>query len=266
MIKPSQDNHAQVGIEITPIPAFNDNYQWLLVAHGHAVIVDPCDAATVLVQLAKHDLQLAAILLTHHHADHVGGVDAIIAQHPAAVYGPADPRMPMVTRPCSEGDRVELPALGLSLTVMALPGHTATHLGYYAAGLLFCGDTLFSAGCGRVFDGSPEALYQSLQRLAALPDETAVYCAHEYTLANLGFAHSAEPNNPERDAWQAECERLRAADKPTLPSRIGREKAINPFLRCDHAAVVSSASAYAGRSLNPGAETFAVLRAWKNVF
>ncbi len=255
-------------MDIIPLPAFRDNYIWLLHNDRHAVVVDPGDAVPVRQYLARQGLRLAAILVTHHHPDHVGGLAELLAAATVPVFGPAAENIEGVTRPVAEGDTVRLDELGVELSVLDIPGHTSGHVAYYAAGLgaVFCGDTLFSAGCGRLFEGTPPQLAASLAKLAALPDETRVYCTHEYTLSNLAFARVAEPDNAERDEWASRCEALRAANQPTLPSTIGREKAINPFLRCDRPGVVRAVAARAGTAPRDPIACLAALRAWKDVF
>ncbi len=255
-------------MDIIPLPAFRDNYIWLLHDDRHAVVVDPGDAVPVRQYLARQGLRLAAILVTHHHPDHVGGLAELLAAATVPVFGPAAENVEGVTRPVAEGDTVRLDELGVELSVLDIPGHTSGHVAYYAAGLgaVFCGDTLFSAGCGRLFEGTPPQLAASLAKLAALPDETRVYCTHEYTLSNLAFARVAEPDNAERDEWASRCEALRAANQPTLPSTIGREKAINPFLRCDRPGVVRAVAARAGTAPRDPIACLAALRAWKDVF
>ncbi len=253
-----------VNIEVVPVRAFKDNYVWTLRDARTAVVVDPGDAAPVLEYLEREGLGLAAILLTHHHADHVGGVPDLLSRHRVPVYGPAREPIATLTRGVSGGDRVDIDALGLSFEVLDIPGHTRAHVAYYGANMVFCGDTLFACGCGRVFEGTPEQMYASLARLAALPDETRVYCGHEYTLANIGFAQSVEPGNAVLAAREAEDRRLREADRPTLPTTIGREKATNPFLRCTEPAVIASADTYLGARATSPVQVFAALREWKN--
>lgn len=251
---------------IIPLPAFRDNYIWLLRRGRHAVVVDPGDAAVVEHSLAEQGLELAAILITHHHADHVGGVAALLARHPVPVYGPATEAIAGVSHPVTEGAVIDLPALGQSFTVLDIPGHTAGHVAYYAPNLLFCGDTLFSAGCGRLLGGSAAQLFASLQRLASLPEDTAVYCAHEYTLANLAFSCAVEPHNPARDRYAADCEARRGRGAPTLPSSIGLERAINPFLRVGEAAIIDAVTRHSGTPPASPAACLAALRRWKDNF
>lgn len=255
-------------MNIIPLPAFRDNYIWLLHDGRSAVVVDPGDARPVKQFLAREGLSLVAILITHHHADHIGGLAELRASAAVPVYGPAGENISGISHPVAEGDTVSLDAFGVELSILDIPGHTAGHIAYYAAalGAVFCGDTLFSAGCGRLFEGTAPQLAASLAKLAALPDDTRVYCTHEYTLANLAFARVAEPDNAERDAWASQCEALRAANEPTLPSTIGREKAINPFLRCDRPGVVREVAAKTGTAPSDPVACFAALRAWKDVF
>lgn len=255
-------------LNISPIPAFNDNYIWLISNGDHAAVVDPGDAAPVERTLAERGLTLDAILITHHHRDHTGGVKALLARWPEArLYAPAAEPMPAPGGSAlQEGDRVQLAELGLELSVMAVPGHTLGHIAYHGQGLLFCGDTLFSGGCGRLFEGSPQQMHQSLSRLAALPDETRVYCTHEYTQANLAFCHAVEPNNPELKKYLQKVAKLRQQGIPTLPSSIGLEKAVNVFLRPHLAGVRAAARHHAMAELNEDAEVFAALRRWKDDF
>lgn len=249
------------------LPAFNDNYLWLLEdGQGGAWAVDPGDPAVITAALAAHHLRLAGLLITHHHGDHIGGIAALTADHTVPVYGPAED-IAGLTHIVKGGDVVELPGLGAA-RVIAVPGHTLGHIAWYlpAQRLLFCGDTLFSSGCGRVFEGTMAQMHASLQTLAALPDDTLVCCAHEYTGANLRFAETVEPGNADirhrRDAVTA----LRAAGQPSVPSRLGDERRWNPFLRCDEPAVTARATTFAGEAVAAGAATFAVLRHWKDGF
>lgn len=251
-------------MDIIPLPAFRDNYIWTLHDGRHAAVVDPGDAAPVEAFLAREGLQLSAILVTHHHADHVGGIAALVERRAVPVFGPARETIPGITRPLAEGDRIRVPDLDLELDVLEVPGHTLGHIAYFGAGVVFCGDTLFSAGCGRLFEGSAAQLHASLQKLAALPAETRVYCTHEYTLANLAFSQRVEPRNPARDAYLAECRERRAREAPTLPSTIGVERAVNPFLRVDEPQIVESVQRWLGHAPAGGSACFAALREWKN--
>jgi len=257
-------------LKIKAIPAFNDNYIWLLDDGSEAWIVDPGDAEPVLAQLRALSRPLSGILITHHHPDHVGGVERLVSAYDVPVVGPAQ-ATPAITRAVCSGDRVV--AAGLEFTVLEVPGHTLDHIAYWApgaaatAGVLFCGDTLFAGGCGRVFEGTPAMLHESLQRLAALPPATAVYCAHEYTLSNLSFALAVDPDNTELRERLARDARRREQQLPTVPSTLAEELATNPFLRCTEPAVVAAA-----QRRHPAAgggapqQVFACLREWKNKF
>jgi len=251
-------------LEVVPLKAFKDNYVWTLRNATHAAVVDPGEAGPVLDYLGREKLRLAAILATHHHADHVGGIPALLAQHRVPVYGPKHEPIATLTRPVSEGDRVEIAELGVSFSVLDIPGHTRAHIAYYGAGALFCGDTLFACGCGRLFEGTAEQMVASLKKLTALPDDTKVYCGHEYTLANIGFAKNVEPGNAALAARELRDRKLRDAGKPTLPSRLADEKATNPFLRCGEPAVIESVNKYLGSRVSDPVRVFAAMRDWKN--
>jgi hydroxyacylglutathione hydrolase len=261
-------------LNLTPLPAFADNYLWLLDDGRHAAVVDPGDAAVVSTALQARGLELAAILVTHHHADHTGGVDALRARLTAdgAVWGPARERIPQPFVPLADGD--EITVLGRRFRVLDVPGHTAGHIAYVevdgpgrgfpARPLLFCGDTLFSAGCGRLFEGTPAQMSASLARLAQLPADTRVCCTHEYTLSNLRFAAAVEPDNAALARHRLYCEAERAAGRPTLPSSIALELEINPFLRCREPAVVRAAQARGAAA--DEVSVMAALRTWKDEF
>jgi len=254
-------------LEVSPVRAFSDNYLWLIHAPANrreVAAVDPGDADAVETALREHGLALRAILVTHHHADHVGGVRALATRHGVPVFGPARERLPCDVRPLDDGDSVSLADLGLEFRVMSVPGHTLGHVAYYGHGALFCGDTLFSAGCGRLFEGTPAQMLESLDRIAALPDDTRVFCAHEYTLGNLRFAAAVEPGNADVLETLEAVQALRARDGITLPTTLGRERRINPFLRCREPAVRAAAEARAGAPLPDAADVFAVIRAWKD--
>jgi hydroxyacylglutathione hydrolase len=256
-------------LEVSPVRAFADNYLWLIHAparRGETVVVDPGDARPVQAALEQHGLRLRAVLVTHHHPDHVGGVRELAARHGARVFGPARESMPCAVRPLTGGDVVDLADLGLQFQVMDVPGHTAGHIAYYGHESLFCGDTLFSAGCGRLFEGTPAQMLESLDRISALPDGTRIYCAHEYTLANLRFAAAVEPGNAAVLETLEATRQLRERDAITLPARLGRERHINPFLRCREPAVIAAAEAHAGRKLPGAVDVFATVRAWKDGF
>ena len=251
--------------EIIKIPAFKDNYIWLLRKGGSAVVVDPGDARPVLDYLQQERLTLASILVTHHHADHQGGVASLLAHYPAEVFGPATESITALTQPLRGGETICLSSLGVELLVIAVPGHTLGHLAYYGAGCLLCGDTLFSGGCGRIFEGSPAQMFDSLTRLASLPDQVNVYCAHEYTEANLRFAMAVEPGNRALRRRVDEVAVLRAKGMATVPSTIAVEKATNPFLRCTEAEVIDAARERGSKG-NDALSVFSTLREWKNSF
>ncbi len=251
-------------LEIVPLQALRDNYVWTLRNARHAAVVDPGEARPVLEYLQREKLALAAILATHHHPDHVGGIPELLAHQRVPVYGPKGEPIATLTRPVAEGDTVEIPELGVTLSVLDIPGHTRAHIAYYGAGSLFCGDTLFACGCGRLFEGTPEQMMASLAKLAALPDATKVYCGHEYTLANIAFAQQVEPKNTALAARLVRDQKLRDAGKPTLPSTLGEERATNPFLRWQEPAVVESANKYLGARVSDPVRVFAAIRDWKN--
>jgi hydroxyacylglutathione hydrolase len=253
-------------MKIVPLKAFKDNYIWTLRNSTHAAVVDPGEAQPVIDYLAAEGLQLAAILATHHHPDHVGGIAEILRGHPCPVYGPKNEPIPTLTNPVSEGDHVRIPELGAEFSVLDIPGHTRAHIAYYGLESLFCGDTLFACGCGRVFEGTPEQMYASLGKLLALPDQTKVYCGHEYTLANMQFAKAVEPANAALAAREKRDRALRDRGLPTLPSTLGDEKATNPFLRCREPAVIESANKYLGSRMGDPVSVFSAIRQWKNVF
>ncbi|HKX95299.1 MAG TPA: hydroxyacylglutathione hydrolase [Methylibium sp.] len=255
-------------MNLVALPAFADNYIWMLHDGQRAVVVDPGDAAPVVQALDERALKLVGIVVTHHHGDHVGGVDALRARLDGPVWGPASERIPMPFEALHDGDAVDL--LGTRFGVIDVPGHTAGHIAYFGhpagqAPLLFCGDTLFSAGCGRLFEGTAAQMHASLARLASLPGDTRVCCAHEYTLSNLRFARAVEPGNAELAAYAQRCATLREQGLPTLPSRLATELDVNPFLRVGVAAVRASARAH-GAGGEDAVSTFAALREWKNEF
>ncbi len=251
--------------EIMRIPAFKDNYIWLLRKGASAVVVDPGDAAPVLEVLDREKLSLDSILITHHHKDHQGGVAQLLENSSARVFGPALESITGRTQALRGGERISLSSLGAMLQVIAVPGHTLGHLAYYGHGCLFCGDTLFAGGCGRVFEGSYLQMHDSLMHLAGLPDETLIYCAHEYTQANLRFASAVEPGNPALSSRNNEVAALRAKGLPTVPSTLGIEKATNPFLRC-HVPEIRWAAQARGTQGGDEAAVFAAIREWKNDF
>ncbi|MDE2089163.1 MAG: hydroxyacylglutathione hydrolase [Gammaproteobacteria bacterium] len=254
-------------LDALPIPAFTDNYIWLI--HGgrdrRVAIVDPGDAEPVLQALDQRAMQPVAILITHHHGDHVGGIRRLLQHYDVPVYGPAQEHIPGLTHALREGDSIKLEPLGARFTVLDVPGHTAGHIAFYGHDMLFCGDTLFTGGCGKLFEGTPAQMHASLSKIAALPAHTRVYCAHEYTLANLGFAAVVEPGNDALHARIAQTRRQRATGSPTVPSTLEVEKSTNPFLRCHVPYVIAAAERQAGKALGSASEVFAILRHWKDV-
>ncbi|AJP49490.1 hydroxyacylglutathione hydrolase [Rugosibacter aromaticivorans] len=258
-------------VEIIALPAFTDNYIWVLRHAGQVAVVDPGDATPVREYLAQTGERLCAVLVTHYHPDHIGGIAEIIAHHPVPVYGPASENIAEVSHSLRGGEHIQLPEIDCEFDVITLPGHTLGHIAYYGsdigeAGAVFCGDTLFAAGCGRLFEGTPAQMYDSLNKLAVLPAPTFVYCTHEYTQANLRFALAVEPDNP---AIQQRCKdvaAIRAAGRFTVPTRIDLELETNPFLRSDAPAVRAAAAARLGYSPRDAVETFTAIREWKNHF
>lgn len=258
-------------VEIIVLPAFTDNYIWVLRHAGQVAVVDPGDAAPVREYLAKTGDRLCAVLVTHYHPDHVGGIAEIIAHHPAPVYGPASENIAEVSHPLHGGEHIQLPEIDCEFDIITLPGHTLGHIAYYdsgidEAGAVFCGDTLFAAGCGRLFEGTPAQMLASLNKLAVLPAPTSVYCTHEYTAANLRFALAVEPDNQAIQQRIAEVAATRAAGGFTVPTRIDLELETNPFLRSDAPAVRAAALARLGHPPRDAVETFTAIREWKNHF
>jgi hydroxyacylglutathione hydrolase len=253
-------------LRVSYVRAFDDNYIWLIHTESgrHVAIVDPGDAEPVQEAIDAQALEPVAILITHHHGDHTGGIRELTRQYDVPVYGPVRERIPGITHPLQEGDQVHLDRLPADFRVMDVAGHTRGHIAYYGHGLLFCGDTLFTGGCGRLFEGTPAQMYNSLTKIAALPEDTRVYCAHEYTLDNLRFAKVVEPENEALHARIAQAIETRKNFLPTVPSTLALEKATNPFLRCDRSNVIQAAERFSGKPLQSGSETFAVVRYWKD--
>jgi hydroxyacylglutathione hydrolase len=256
-------------LEVAAISALADNYIWLLKsADGKAaVIIDPGEAAPALAALGK--AKLAAILITHHHSDHIGGLAEVMRAHPQApVYAPQAERakIPAATAYLKGGDEVALFDGDLTMRVLDTPGHTAGHISFAGGGMLFCGDVLFACGCGRTFEGTAAQLRKSLAQYDDLPDATLVYASHEYTIANIGFARAVEPDNAAVVRREVAEKARREKGEPTLPTTLGLERATNPFLRVTEAAVIKAANARAGRELSDGDEVFAALREWKDNF
>ena len=252
--------------EIVPLRALADNYVWTLRDARRAAVVDPGDARPVIDYLEREKLELVAILNTHHHADHVGGNSGLLARWKVPVFGPNDERIREVTRRLKEGDRFTLPHFGIEFGVMDIPAHTRSHIAFHGAGMVFSGDTLFAAGCGRLFEGTPAQMHDSLSRLMQLPDDTRVYCGHEYTVANVRFARAVEPGNTALRELEIQAKQQRDQDLPTLPSTIAQEKATNPFVRVREPAVIAAASKFAGRQLTDPVSVLAAVREWKNGF
>ncbi|VFR41606.1 Hydroxyacylglutathione hydrolase [plant metagenome] len=255
---------------LRPLPALSDNYIWLASQDGQAVVVDPGVAEPVAAVLQAEGLRLRAILLTHHHHDHVGGVEELVRLTGAPVYGPARERLPRCDEALAEGDTVWIPELGIDLKVLDVPGHTAGHIAYagQAVGqaVVFCGDTLFAGGCGRLFEGTPAQMFDSLGKFLKLPEETLICCAHEYALANLRWALAVDPDNRPLQTWQAQAIDLRDRGLPTVPTSLALERDTNPFLRVSQHTVAQAAEQHAGHSLAGPVEVFAALREWKNEF
>ena len=256
-------------MKVIPLCAFSDNYIWVIhSSNSNAVtVIDPGDANPVIDYIECHDLSLETILITHHHNDHIGGVQNLKNRYQCQVFAPKRDNQPFADRDLVEGDEVSVLNKEYQFSVIEVPGHTMGHIAFYGHDALFCGDTLFKAGCGRMFEGTPPVFLESLQKLANLPRNTKVYCAHEYTLANLRFAQSVEPNNDAIDKEIQHSQQLRSENKPTLPSTIGDELAFNPFLRCNEDSVQKTASkASSEKTFSDPVRTFATIRQLKDNF
>jgi hydroxyacylglutathione hydrolase len=253
-------------IEICPIKALQDNYIWGITDVGkkRCIIVDPGEATPVLDFLNMQQLTLSGILITHHHYDHTYGISGLTEKMQVPVFGPQNEAIPFKTHPVAEGHEIVIEDIPITIKVLDIPGHTLGHIAYVANNYLFCGDTLFTAGCGKVFEGTPSQMYNSLSKLSNLPDNTLVYCGHEYTLNNLLFAQKVEPNNPDIAARLRHTKQFRAENLPTVPSTIELEKKTNPFLRCSQTSVIQAANDYAGKALQDPVGVFSTLREWKN--
>ncbi len=255
-------------MNIIPIPILSDNYVWTLLDTNQptAVIVDPGEAKPVIHFLKQHELTLCGILITHHHWDHTGGIAELKNQYDIPIYGPANETIDGLSVPLQPDQIIQLKSFPLTLQVIGIPGHTLGHVAYYSPGILFCGDTLFAAGCGRVFEGTAAQMYASLQKIAALPDNTKIYCAHEYTLNNLRFAEQVEPENKKIKERLVRVSDLRKKNLPSLPSLLKEEKETNPFLRCDSPELIANVEKHAGETLSTPVEVFTELRTWKDGF
>lgn len=255
-----------MSLTIHPIPAFSDNYLWIMHDEVHAVVVDPGDAKPVLDYLQQHQLKLTDVLITHHHYDHIDGVNALIEACDCQVYAPADERLNFNHLTVREGDVVSLESLQLNFEVLETPGHTLTHVCYVDHNKLFCGDTLFSGGCGRMFEGTPEMFVNSLNKISGLPGHIKVYCTHEYTLSNLRFARQAEPENTALKQHEQTVKQWRMAKRPSLPSSLSLELQINPFLRTHHPTVQKRVIQHWNQACDDPVSCFALLRKWKDNF
>lgn len=255
-------------IQIDAIAAFSDNYIWCIYddISRQALVVDPGDAEPVEHALQRQGLTLTGILVTHHHFDHTGGIKALLEKHPVPVYGPFSDNIATISEQLTDGDTLEV--LGLVFSIITIPGHTLDHIALYCASeaILFCGDTLFAAGCGRVFEGNPAMMHQSLNKLAVLPGPTRVYCAHEYTLANLDFALTVDKTNPDLQQRLKDDRASRDKGVPTVPSTLSLELLTNPFLRCDDQAIIAAATRHSGAETTRPEEVFAAIRDWKDQF
>lgn len=258
-------------MEIIPLNAFEDNYIWVLRTEGHCAVVDPGDAAPVLAWLEQSGDRLSAILITHHHQDHTGGIADLTTHHAVPVFGPSREVIPGVTHPLADGDVLAVPGLDTALEVLEVPGHTRGHIAYYGAklppaGALFCGDTLFGCGCGRLFEGTPAQMLTAMKRFSALPDHTAIYSAHEYTASGIRFAATVEPDNEAVELRGGEVTLQRSRNQPTVPFTLAEEKATSPFLRWQAPAVIAAVTQRLGHTPRSEEETFAAIREWRDRF
>ncbi|MGM0524743.1 MAG: hydroxyacylglutathione hydrolase [Pseudomonadota bacterium] len=251
-------------MRVHPIKAYSDNYIWLIqpTAENRVIVVDPGDSEPVRAWLQEHEASVDSYLITHHHWDHTDGLEPLLGDYPAPVYGPKNSKISQISEPLQELDTFS--RLGLNFEVLETPGHTLDHISFFTAGHLFCGDTLFSGGCGRMFEGTPEQFVESLSKLRQLPGDTRVFCAHEYTQANLTFASLVEPDNAVLKSYLEKVKLMRQQGEVTLPSSLQLELAINPFLRFDQAPVEEAAENHAKRKLSDKIEVFAVIRQWKD--
>ncbi|WP_114325910.1 hydroxyacylglutathione hydrolase [Candidatus Colwellia aromaticivorans] len=275
VIKPINSSIGVTPVDITPIKAFSDNYIWAITNKQVATLVDPGDASVCIEFLEKNQLILSSILITHHHSDHTGGINKLVEycqqkQWSLTVYGPANENIPLCDVKLTENDTVVLDEFNINFRIIDLPGHTAGHIAYFAndhlTPILFCGDTLFSGGCGRLFEGSPEQMLNSLTKLANLPEHTQVYCTHEYTQANLAFALTVEPKNQALVDYNKKVNELRSKGHATIPSTIQLEKQINPFLRCNKQTIQASAQQFSADAKATSQDTFTTIRRWKDQF
>ena len=258
--------------QVTPIHAFRDNYIWCITRKdtNECIIVDPGDASPVIAYCEQHNKKICAILITHHHADHIGGVSGLVHSQymvsNATIYGPEETPCSHINHRCREGEQIDIPPLNITLSILEVPGHTMDHIAYYNQDWLFCGDTLFSCGCGRLFEGTPEIMFHSLRKIHALDDNTQVFCAHEYTQSNIDFALTIEPNNTALQQYANHVKRLRENQQETLPSTIGLEKDVNPFLRWHDAQLKENLSRHWQCEVSDDIETLAMTRRWKDTF
>lgn len=252
-----------------PVAAFKDNYIWVIHDRNTAVVIDPGVALPVIEYLRSKQLRLAAILITHHHHDHTGGITGLLQFVNVPVYGPCSKNIPTITHPVHDNDEISFHELPLQLTVLEVPGHTLDHIAYYGSrpfGMLFCGDTLFACGCGRIFEGTADQMYRSLKKLYQLPDDTLIYCAHEYTLSNIKFARVVDHQNEKLRVFEITAQEQRNQNTPTIPTSLGSEKSINPFLRCSNPEIITNVQSHYGCSHSDPLSIFTALRDWKNNF